>query len=100
MMEIVEMMADGQHASPCKHGNIVDGHACYCHHPDRARKCAVWSRFGEYDLNKWHQREWPMTKSPQIYYGENDPRNIYEVRPMMPADGVGGCPSFESAIVC
>lgn len=94
-MNIVELFADNQHASPCLHGNIVDGHACYCHHPERCRKCPIWRHWGESDLAKWHKREWPIEKWAQTYYGENDPRNVYVWSPQMPDDGLGGCPSFE-----
>jgi hypothetical protein len=52
-MNFVELLAEEQHQSPCKYGNIVDGHACYCHHPDSARKCPIWKYYGE-DLTKWH----------------------------------------------
>ena len=54
MVNLVELIADEQHPSPCKYGNIVDGHACYCHHPDTGvRKCPIWRWHGE-DLAAWH----------------------------------------------
>ena len=54
-MNLVEMIADKQHQSPCKFGNIVNGHACYCHHPDGLRKCSVWRKYAE-DVDKWHNK--------------------------------------------
>lgn len=43
---VVEALADDDETmqSPCKHGNIVINHACYCHNesPDAPRKCHVW----------------------------------------------------------
>jgi hypothetical protein len=55
MDNLVELTADDdeQKQSPCKHGNIVIGHACYCHHPDSVRKCPIWKWHAE-DLSKWH----------------------------------------------
>ena len=57
MMNIVELIADEQHPSPCRYGNIVDGHACYCHHPNAYRKCPIWRNHGEHDLSKWNRNE-------------------------------------------
>jgi hypothetical protein len=56
-MNIVEMISDEQHDAPCRHGNIVDGHACYCHSTgrDAPRKCPIWSRYGEHDLERWRK---------------------------------------------
>lgn len=46
MINLVELLAeeDEINQSPCKHGDIVIGHACYCHNksPDAPRKCHVW----------------------------------------------------------
>ena len=44
MTNLVELMADDdeQEPSPCSHGNVVIGHACYCHHPDGPRKCMLY----------------------------------------------------------
>ena len=41
MPNLVELIANDneQEQSPCKWGNIVVGHACYCHHPDGYSKC-------------------------------------------------------------
>lgn len=55
-MNLIEMAADDQHDSPCVYGNIVDGHACYCHHPDGPRKCPIWKYYGEHDRERWHDR--------------------------------------------
>jgi hypothetical protein len=96
MTNIVEVIADDQADSPCKHGNIVEGHACYCHHPDRANKCPIWKNFGVSDLTKWHRREWPLFKVPMLKGWDGDvPIVQNEMRPMMPNDNIGGCPSFE-----
>lgn len=60
MINIVEMIAGESHDSPCKFGNIVDGHACYCHHesPDAPRKCPIWRSCGESDMTKWRREPW------------------------------------------
>jgi hypothetical protein len=46
MFNLVEMCAseDEQKPAPCKFGNTVESHACYCHNksPDAPRKCHVW----------------------------------------------------------
>jgi hypothetical protein len=34
----------------------VDGHACYCHHPQGLRKCPIWRNYGEHNLTKWHNK--------------------------------------------
>ena len=54
-MNLVELIDDDQHPAPCRHGNIVDGHACYCHHPagDAPRKCPIWRNYGEHKLEHW-----------------------------------------------
>lgn len=38
--------------APCKYGQIVPGHACYCqnHHEDAPRKCPIWKRGKEWSL--------------------------------------------------
>lgn len=43
-MNLVELLSDGdeQMPSPCDHGNVVIGHACYCHHPNGPRKCRLY----------------------------------------------------------
>lgn len=55
MLNIVELIGEAQHPSPCRFGNIVDDHACYCHHEQGPRKCPVWRNYGE-DLDKWHNK--------------------------------------------
>lgn len=96
IVNIVEMIAEKSHASPCIHGNIVDDHACYCHHPDMARKCPVWRNFGEDDLSKWHRRDWPSFEIPMLKgFNGDEPIIVNEMRPMLPDDDIGGCPSFE-----
>lgn len=59
-MNMVEIIDENQHPSPCKHGNIVDGHACYCHStsPETPRKCHIWRFHGERDLSKWVKSDW------------------------------------------
>ena len=43
-INLVEWMAeeDEQESSPCAFGNVVKGHACYCHHDDGPRKCHLY----------------------------------------------------------
>lgn len=56
MINLVEVIADDQYPSPCKYGNIVDGHACYCHQPDiDVRKCPIWRNYGV-EKKKWHNK--------------------------------------------
>ena len=62
MFNLVEMCFDEQKAAPCVHGNIVLGHACYCHAdtPDTPRKCHIW---------RWHaeeQKHWFKRKNPDF----------------------------------
>ena len=66
MFNFVELMTDEQHDSPCKHGNIVDGHACYCHAPtdETPRKCPIWRDYGEHDLGKWRRGTWDEGACP------------------------------------
>lgn len=54
-MNLVEIATEESSAAPCEHGNIVNGHACYCHAQNAAapRKCPIWRNFGE-DDTKWH----------------------------------------------
>jgi hypothetical protein len=56
MQNLVEIIGEDQHQSPCYYGNIVDGHACYCHvqSDDAPRKCPIWRNYGEEDESKWH----------------------------------------------
>jgi hypothetical protein len=46
MINLVEMIAYEEDVldAPCKHGVIIAGHACYCHHesPEAPRKCPIW----------------------------------------------------------
>jgi len=53
IMNLVEMVEEDQHQSPCRFGNIVDGHSCYCHHDQGPRKCPIWRHYGE-QPDKWH----------------------------------------------
>ena len=56
MFNLVEMIADEQRDAPCAHGNIVEGHACYCHAdtPETPRKCHIW-RYHAEDLQHWRK---------------------------------------------
>lgn len=97
MMNIVELMAgeDDQRGSPCKFGNIVEGHACYCHNPSdlMPRKCPIWRSYSVSDPSKWRREPWlPDSPHIRVFYGEKDPRNVYDVRPTWPDEG---CPCFE-----
>lgn len=54
-MNLVELIADESEMkpSPCAYGNIVGGHACYCHHNQGPRKCPIWSNVGDSDPSLW-----------------------------------------------
>lgn len=75
---------------PCKFGNIVSGHACYCHNEKDSmpRKCPVWRNCGEWKKTSWL----PESPHMQPYYGDKDSRNVYVTRPEWPESG---CPEFE-----
>lgn len=51
MFNLVEMIEDGQRNQPCAHGNLIDGHAVYCHNDEwkeAPRKCRrTWYTGGE-----------------------------------------------------
>ena len=99
MFNIVELVGDEQSQSPCKWGNIVEGHACYCHNDEwkeGPRKCPIWRQWGVGDLSKWHQREWELIELP-MHHPELSPPVRLEMRPCMPDDDLGGCPKFEAA---
>src|SRR5687767_12730138 len=99
-MNLVEMVADEseQQQAPCKWGNIVVGHACYCHNDaweDGPRKCPIYRNFG-LEPAAWHQREWETVRLPMFKGVENGEAIVQEEdRPCMPDDDVGGCPKFE-----
>lgn len=59
LMNLLEVISDEQRASPCKHGNIVCVHACYCDYslPDAPRKCPIYRKYGEHDLARWRKDE-------------------------------------------
>lgn len=93
MLNLLELYAENDTQAPCKHGNIVEDHACYCHDDkwkEGPRKCPVWRNFGISDLSKWYRREWEMIELP-IYRTEGI---SLEKIPHMPDDGLGGCPHF------
>jgi len=92
MFNLVEMCADEQKPAPCKWGNVVVGHACYCHNDewtDGPRKCPIYRQFGDQDATKWHRREWELVELPGGVR--------LEMRPCMPDDDLGGCPRYEPA---
>lgn len=99
MFNLVELCADEdeQSPAPCRWGNIVAGHACYCHKDDweeGPRKCPIWREFGTNDLSKWHKREWEFVELP-MYRPELPEGMRMEKRPCMQDDDLGGCPMFE-----
>lgn len=51
MINLVELMVDNEEMeqAPCKFGNIVVGHSCYCHHEDGPRKCPQWRNQEPYE---------------------------------------------------
>ena len=61
-MNLVELIADDseQRDAPCRFGNIIVGHACYCHHRKGPRKCPIWQQYGEHDKARWHTSECRM----------------------------------------
>jgi len=76
MFNVIELLDDGEKA-PCRFGNIVPGHACYCHNDqwaDGPRKCPIWRNFGV-SKERWFGKEGAFDDLP------------YE----------GGCPRFESS---
>jgi hypothetical protein len=103
MLNLVELMADEDEClpAPCKWGNIVDGHACYCHKDDwkeGPRKCPIWRNFGTDDPSKWHRREWPL-EDELVAFGMDEHGKAwerYEKLRSMPDDDLGGCPMFEA----
>ena len=43
-INLVELIAEEQESCECKWGNVVLGHACYCHNDKSPyRKCPQWS---------------------------------------------------------
>ena len=65
-INLIECIAqpDDMRPAPCLYGNIVDGHACYCHNssPHTPRKCPIWARYGydpadPEDRKHWHRGE-------------------------------------------
>ena len=56
MINLVEMVTDKeeQTQAPCKYGNIVEGHACYCHNEKAPyRKCPQWRNGEPYEECKY-----------------------------------------------
>lgn len=100
MFSLVELIADKSSQAPCKFGNIVEDHACYCHADhweEGPRKCPVWSQFGVSDSRKWHRRQWPLHELP-MFHGYKEDGSVLvknEMRQYLPDDEIGGCPYFE-----
>lgn len=97
MLNVVELVTDEHEDAPCKWGNIVVDHACYCHRDDwkeGPRKCPIWRNFGTSDLIKWHKRDWP-SEEVWMHRPELPERRRLEMRPCFPDDDIGGCPMFE-----
>ena len=69
MLNLVELAAgdDEQQPSPCRYGNIVTGHACYCHNdaPEMPRKCPLWSQFSG-DAAYWKRGHWNAGGCPEF----------------------------------
>jgi DNA-binding XRE family transcriptional regulator len=62
MINFVEVISKECKFSPCKYGNIVVGHACYCHHNKGPRKCPVWHRHaGKFE--NWSVKECSLFES-------------------------------------
>jgi hypothetical protein len=76
MFNLVELCADEQYQSPCKYGNIVARHACYCHNddPDTPRKCNIWRSFGE-DKSHWN------TSNCRLFDASSPQPSVHEVKP-------------------
>lgn len=101
MLGPVELLAgpDECRQAPCRHGNIVESHACYCHDDawkEGPRKCPVWRHYG-IDPSKWFKREWELVELP-MWDGKSmkdgAPKVEMQMRPCMPDDDLGGCPHF------
>jgi hypothetical protein len=54
MNSLVEVSEDTK-PSPCKYGNIVPGHACYCNHPEAYRKCPQWRNDEPYEECEYYE---------------------------------------------
>lgn len=77
MINLVELFADDdeQKRSPCEFGNIVIGHACYCHHESGPRKCGVWRMRGDGPAG-WDEKACQLFKkasNPRVQPAATDP---------------------------
>jgi len=64
-MNLVEMVCgvEEMERSPCYWGNIVKGHACYCHNDKSPyRKCGKWSSGNPYTECEYY-REAPIVNN-------------------------------------
>ena len=100
-MNIVEMMAADDETKPalCAFGNIVKGHACYCHHtnPEAPRKCWIWRNYGE-EPEYWFRKEWHMEMTPTSFHFKDGQCEAGDYRNVItpPNDRQPcGCPWFE-----
>lgn len=71
---VVELIMDAEHQqAPCKFGNIVMDHHCYCHHPSQApRKCPVWRDQIEWTKESGEEKlktiSIPMSNGATLYF--------------------------------
>ena len=97
MFNIVELIADEQEDSPCKWGNIVTDHACYCHKDDwkeGPRKCPIYRSHGASDLTKWRKADWGRIVLP-MFKGTDKKGNPIIKHEEVPDVSDNGCPMFE-----
>lgn len=97
MFNLVELVAEEQTRAPCKWGNIVPGHACYCHNDawkEGPRKCPIYRSHGIDDLTKWRKARWGTHVLPMFKGVDKIGRPIVR-RERVPAVNDNGCPKFE-----
>jgi hypothetical protein len=67
-INLAELVAgENEHEqSPCKFGNIIIGHACYCHNEsdETPRKCPIWRNYGVENLGRWKKTSWDEEGCP------------------------------------
>ena len=71
MMNLVELVTDDmQEPAPCRYGNIVVGHACYCHNSDEnaPRKCPIWRNGG-----RWSKDNCDFFEPAKVVAGDTAP---------------------------
>ena len=70
-MNLVELVTDDmQEPAPCRYGNIVVGHACYCHNSDEnaPRKCPIWRNGG-----RWSKDNCDFFEPAKVVAGDTAP---------------------------